>query len=87
MKNETLTGLDDYYEKQNLATKECLLALKSFILSVDCNIVPIRKYQIPFFRFKESNLGFLWVHKKKILIGSKTLALKFLVYMQGMLLL
>ena len=49
--------------------RECLLALKDIILSVDDNITHVRKFQIPFFCYKEFNLGFLWVHRKKIIIG------------------
>ena len=69
MNKDILTALDHYYEKQELATKECLLALKSIILSVDKNIVHVRKYQIPFFCYNQFKIGFLWIHKKKILIG------------------
>lgn len=68
-KNEILIALDHYYDKQDEATRECLFALKSIMLSADKNIVHLRKYQIPFFRYKEFNLGFLWVHKKKIVVG------------------
>ena len=69
MNEDILTALDNYYEKQELATKECLFALKSIILSVDKNIVHVRKYQIPFFYYNQFKIGFLWIHKKKILIG------------------
>lgn len=61
--------LQHYYEKQETATRECLIALKSIVLSVDKNIIHNRKYQIPFFSYCEYSLGFLWVHKKKILLG------------------
>lgn len=67
--NNSLTASEYYYEKQETATRECLLALKAIILSVDKNIVHTRKYQIPFFCYKEFNLGFLWVHRKKIIVG------------------
>lgn len=66
---QTVNALQHYYEKQETATRECLLALKSIVLSVDENIIHNRKYQIPFFSYCEYNLGFLWVHKKKILLG------------------
>ncbi|MDF3026639.1 MAG: hypothetical protein K0S23_946 [Fluviicola sp.] len=69
MKDDVLTALDSYYDKQESTIKECLLALKSIILSVDKNVVHTRKYQIPFFCYKEFNLGFLWVNKKRILVG------------------
>jgi hypothetical protein len=67
--NESLTALDFYYNRQNSLTRECLLALKSIILSVNAEIVPARKYQIPFFCYRNFNLGFLWVNRKKILVG------------------
>ncbi len=67
--DKKLTDLDYYYEKQNIATRECLLALKSIILSIDDGILHTKKFQIPYFRFKEFSLGFLWVNKKKVLVG------------------
>jgi hypothetical protein len=67
--NNFLTALEYYYEKQETETRECLLALKAIILSIDENIVHTRKYQIPFFCYKEFKLGFLWVYRKRILVG------------------
>ncbi|MDR1545099.1 MAG: DUF1801 domain-containing protein [Prevotellaceae bacterium] len=66
---EGLTALDNYYAKHNELTRECLLALKTIILAIDKNIVHTRKYQIPFFCCNDYNLGFLWVNRKKILVG------------------
>lgn len=66
---EVLTALNYYYDKQDMTTRECLLALKAIILSIDNNIVHTRKFQIPFFTYNNFNLGFLWVHRKKILVG------------------
>ena len=58
MEQPTLTASQHYCEKQETIVRECFLGLKSIVLSVDKNIVHIRKYQIPFFRYKEFNLGF-----------------------------
>jgi hypothetical protein len=69
MENQELSPLEYYYEKQDKITKACLLALKAIVLSVDKDIIHTRKYQIPFFRYKDFNLSFLWVHRKKITIG------------------
>ena len=69
MDERLVNPLEHYYDKQNDATKACLLALKSIIMSVDPQIVHFRKYQIPFFRYKNFNISFLWVNKKKILLG------------------
>ena len=69
MDNNSLAALTYYYEKQDATTRECLFALKAIILSIDENILHTRKYQIPFFCYKEFHLGFLRVHRKKILVG------------------
>ncbi|MDR2915151.1 MAG: DUF1801 domain-containing protein [Tannerella sp.] len=69
MDNKSFPTLNSYYEKQEAMIRECLLALKDIILSVDDNITHVRKYQIPFFCYKEFNLGFLWVRRKKIIVG------------------
>jgi hypothetical protein len=69
MEEQAISPLEYYYDKQNDETKSCLLALKSIIMSVDPQIVHFRKYQIPFFRYKNFGISFLWVNKKKILLG------------------
>lgn len=69
MASDVLTALEYYYEKQDIPTRECLLALKAIILSLHKNIVHTRKFQIPFFTYNDFSLGFLWVHRKKILVG------------------
>lgn len=66
---QNTSALNHYYEKQDPMMRECLLALKSVIMSMDENIEHVRKYQIPFFVYKGFNLGFLWVRRKKIVIG------------------
>ncbi len=69
MEEHSLTTLEHYYEKQETMTRECLLALKTIILSVDKSIVHTRKYQIPFFCYKEFYIAFMWVHRRKIIVG------------------
>lgn len=69
MDERLVNPLEYYYDKQNDETKACLLALKSIIMSVDPQIVHFRKYQIPFFRYKNFGISFLWVNKKNILLG------------------
>jgi hypothetical protein len=66
---DSLAALDHYYGKQEIYTRECLLALKGIIMSVDPQIIPVRKYQIPFFRYRDFTIAFLWVHRKKIIVG------------------
>jgi hypothetical protein len=67
--NQTHVALEAYYEKYPVLIRECLLALRGIILSVDATIVPVRKYQIPFFKYQGFDVGFLWVKKKKIVVG------------------
>ncbi len=55
--------------KQPEPIQGCLLALKSIILEVDPNITQQRKFQIPFFYYKDKKLCYLWVTKKKIQMG------------------
>ena len=61
--------LDHYYLKQPEPIQGCLLALKDIILGLDTHITQQRKFQIPFFYYKDKKLSYLWVTKKKLLIG------------------
>jgi len=61
--------LDNYYLKHPEPMQGCLLALKNIILSVSSEITQKQKYQIPFFFYKGKQLCFLWVNKKKLLLG------------------
>ena len=63
------TLLDHYYLKQPEPIQGCLLALKDIILGHDKNITHQRKFQIPFFYYKDKKLAYLWLNKKKLLIG------------------
>ncbi len=55
--------------KQPEPTQGCLLALKKIILELDPNITQQRKFQIPFFYYKDKKLCYLWVNKKKLQLG------------------
>jgi hypothetical protein len=61
--------LAQYYAKQQEPIQGCLLALKDIILAVNPHITHQRKYQIPFFYYKDKKLSYLWVTKKKLLLG------------------
>ena len=61
--------LDHYYLKQPEPIQGCLLALKDIIMQLDENITQQRRFQIPFFYYKDKKLSYLWVTKKKIQIG------------------
>ena len=64
--------LEKYYAKQPDAIRECLLALRQIILAVDKHITAQRKFQIPFFYYKDKKLCYLWVNRKKLLLGFAT---------------
>lgn len=60
----SITPLDNFYEHQEPAVKECMLALKALILSVDKAITPAWKYGMPFFCYNQKMFCYLWFHKK-----------------------
>ena len=55
--------------KQPEPIQGCLLALRDIIVNIGPNISKQRKFQIPFFYYKDKKLAFLWVTKKKIMLG------------------
>ena len=61
--------LTNYYLKQPEPIQSCLLALRDIILSVNKNISKQRKFQIPFFYYGDKKLAFLWVTRKRIMLG------------------
>ena len=61
--------LDNYYLKQPEPIRSCLLALKTIVLKTSPEITHDRKFQIPFFMYKGKKLAFLWVNKKRLLMG------------------
>jgi len=64
-----VTTLEEYYLKQPEPIQGCLLALKQLLLGIDEGITHERKYQIPFFYYRGYKLCFLWVDRKKLLLG------------------
>jgi hypothetical protein len=63
------TQLEDYYLKQAEPYQSCLLAIKFIILNVDEQIIHERKFQIPNFSYKGKKLAFLWMNRKKLILG------------------
>ena len=61
--------LENYYLKHPEPIRECLLALKQIIMGVSDQIKHERKFQIPFFSYKGKKLGFLWMNRKKLILG------------------
>jgi hypothetical protein len=66
------TKLEDYYLRHPEPFQGCLLALKHIILNLDVRITHERKYQIPFFLFEGKKLAFLWMNRKKLMLGFVT---------------
>lgn len=61
--------LENYYLSKPEPYQGCLLALKHIILQANPGIVHERKFQIPFFTYKGKKLGYLWLNKKKLMVG------------------
>jgi hypothetical protein len=66
------TKLEEYYLRHPEPFQGCLLALKHIILNLDNRITHERKYQIPFFCFEGKKLAFLWMNRKKLILGFVT---------------
>ena len=66
------TKLEDYYLRHPEPFQGCLLAMKHLILNLDDRITHERKYQIPFFCLEGKKLAFLWVNRKKLMLGFVT---------------
>jgi len=61
--------LEQYYLSKPEPYQSCLLALYQLIVSADPGIVHERKFQIPFFTYKGKKLGYLWLNRKKLMLG------------------
>lgn len=61
--------LQQYYLSKPEPFQGCLLALCQMILSTNPDIVHERKFQVPFFTYKGKKLGYLWLNRKKLMLG------------------
>jgi hypothetical protein len=61
--------LQSYYLSKPEPYQSCMLALKDLILNFNTGICHERKFQIPFFTYKEKKLGYIWLNRKKLLLG------------------
>jgi len=61
--------LESYYLSKPEPYQSCLLALRDIILNANPLIVHERKFQIPFFTYKDKKLAYLWLDKKKLKLG------------------
>jgi len=61
--------LDNYYLSKPEPYQSCLLALRDIILNANGGICHVRKFQIPFFTYKDKKLGYLWLNGKKLMLG------------------
>jgi len=66
---ENRTALESYYLSKPEPYQSCLLALKDIILRANPNICHERRFQIPFFTYKGKKLGYLWLNRKKLMLG------------------
>jgi hypothetical protein len=61
--------LEEYYLSKPEPYQSCLLALRDIILQTNPAIYHLRKYQIPFFTYRDKKLGYLWLNGKKLMLG------------------
>jgi hypothetical protein len=61
--------LEAYYLSKPEPYQGCLLALYQLITGFNAEIVHERKFQIPFFSYKGKKLGYLWLNRKKLMLG------------------
>jgi hypothetical protein len=61
--------LEHYYLSKPEPYQGCLLALRQLIVSAHSGIIHERKFQIPFFTYKGKKLGYLWLNRKKLMLG------------------
>ncbi|MET0464506.1 MAG: hypothetical protein ABW007_15175 [Chitinophagaceae bacterium] len=61
--------LESYYLSKPEPYQGCLLALRDIILNIHPVIIHERKFQIPFFSYKGMKLAYLWLNRKKLMIG------------------
>jgi hypothetical protein len=61
--------IEDYYLRQPEPFQSCLLALKDILLKADKGISHERKFQIPFFCYEGKKLAYLWLNRKKLMLG------------------
>ena len=66
---EKHTSPDSYYLHKPEPYQSCMLALKDLILRTNPDICHERKFQIPFFTYKGKKLGYIWLNRKKLLLG------------------
>jgi len=64
-----MTPLETYYLNKPEPYRSCLLALKNIIMQTNPGVVHERKFQIPFFTYKSKKLGYLWLNRKKLMLG------------------
>lgn len=61
--------LESYYLSKPEPYQSCLLALRDIILNANPLIIHERKFQIPFFTYKDKKLAYLWLDRKKLKMG------------------
>lgn len=62
-------SLENYYLRQQEPYQSCLLALKELLLKANDGISHERKFQIPFFYYNDKKLAYLWLNRKKLMLG------------------
>lgn len=59
-----LRPIDRFFSEKEEPDKSCLLALRTFIPTLDEGITEEWKYGLPFFCYRGKMFCYLWIHKK-----------------------
>lgn len=59
-----IKNTDRYYLSKEEPSKSCLLALRSFILKQDAEVIETQKYGMPCFCYQGKAFCYLWTDKK-----------------------
>jgi len=59
-----LRPIDNYFLNNEEPFKSCLQFLREHILKLDADITEKWQYGMPFFYYKGTRIGYLWIHKK-----------------------
>ncbi|MFD2873761.1 DUF1801 domain-containing protein [Mucilaginibacter ximonensis] len=65
----TIKTLEGYYLSKPEPYQSCMLALRDIVLNANPHIEHIRKFQIPFFTYRDKKLGYMWLDKKTLKLG------------------
>lgn len=59
-----MRDIDNFYLEKEEPNKSCLMALKTIICDFNTDFMPVWKYRLPCFMYKNQIFCYLWIDKK-----------------------